>query len=243
MSYEKSAHLYDLFDQKANIDFFLRFAISAGEALDIGAGTGRVAIPLAKRGVKLHCVEPSPAMRREFERKLTELPEIANRIQIVPGEAADFVVDQRFTFALLSGCFDHFINDQERRDALENIGSHLTPGGILVFDVFLGLMENKSLSPSGETHMEDLLIKRYVNSDMVSADVQQVKLIYEIYEGDNLSERIEEIGQVGVFHREDVHHILEQTGFSVRHEWSDFGFTPYHEGDPFLVIEATTSSS
>lgn len=242
MSYDKSAHLYDLFDRKANIEFFAHFAVSAGEALDVGAGTGRIAIPLAEQGVSLYCVEPSPAMRREFERKLTGLPEIADRIRIVPGAAADFVIGQRFKFAFLSGCFDHFITDQERRDALENIGSHLKPGGILVFDVFLGLMGDKPLSSAGEAQMEDMLIKRFVGSEVVSTDVQQVEMIYEIYEGDNLLERIEEIGQVGVVHRQDVRYILEQTGFTARHEWGDYDFTPYHEGDPLLIVEAVMSA-
>lgn len=41
--YEKSAHLYDLFDRKENVDFFLRYANEAGEILDVGAGTGRQA--------------------------------------------------------------------------------------------------------------------------------------------------------------------------------------------------------
>lgn len=74
--YEKAAHLYDLFDQKANIEFFFHFAFQAGEILDIGAGTGRIAIPLAERGVTVcwlsrpcstywpcrrHLGEPSPS--------------------------------------------------------------------------------------------------------------------------------------------------------------------------------------
>ena len=60
--YEKAAHLYDLFDKKENIEFFYQYAKDAGEILDIGAGTGRIAIPLAERGIKVYCVEPSPAM-------------------------------------------------------------------------------------------------------------------------------------------------------------------------------------
>lgn len=38
--YEKCAHLYDLFDKKENIEFFLHYDLEAGEILDIGAGTG-----------------------------------------------------------------------------------------------------------------------------------------------------------------------------------------------------------
>ena len=48
--YEKSAHLYDLFDQKENVAFFGRYATPGEEILDVGAGTGRITIPLAERG-------------------------------------------------------------------------------------------------------------------------------------------------------------------------------------------------
>jgi hypothetical protein len=44
--YEKCAHLYDLFDTKENVGFFLRYGSEAGEVLDIGAGTGRI-VPLS----------------------------------------------------------------------------------------------------------------------------------------------------------------------------------------------------
>ena len=61
--YERSAHLYDLFDTKPNVAFFACYAREAGDVLDIGAGTGRIAIPVAEQGVKVYAVEPSPAMR------------------------------------------------------------------------------------------------------------------------------------------------------------------------------------
>lgn len=40
MGYEKTAHLYDLFDTKENIGFFLYYGLESGDILDIGAGTG-----------------------------------------------------------------------------------------------------------------------------------------------------------------------------------------------------------
>ncbi len=56
--YSKSASLYDLFAHKEDLEFFGRHALKEGRALDIGAGTGRLAIPLAERGVDLVCIEP-----------------------------------------------------------------------------------------------------------------------------------------------------------------------------------------
>jgi SAM-dependent methyltransferase len=77
--YERVAHLYDLFDTKENVDFFHHYAAQVEEILDIGAGTGRIAIPLAERGARVVCVEPSPAMRAQFLAKLSSRPERADQ--------------------------------------------------------------------------------------------------------------------------------------------------------------------
>ena len=159
-SYGKSAHLYDLFDRKENVEFFYRYGARAGEVLDVGAGTGRIAIPLAERGVKLCCVEPSPAMRREFEKKLARRPELRDAIHLVAGDARSFDVGRTFPAAFLSGCFDHFLDEEERLASLRNVGRHLVTGGVLVFDVFLGLMEDAPLSPAGRAEVGDREIRR-----------------------------------------------------------------------------------
>jgi len=79
--YELSAQFYDLFDRKPNINFYYFYASQAGESLDIGAGTGRIAVPLAELGCRLFCVEPSEAMRTQLEQKLEQQPSLLERIK------------------------------------------------------------------------------------------------------------------------------------------------------------------
>ncbi|MFX0052483.1 MAG: methyltransferase domain-containing protein [Candidatus Hermodarchaeota archaeon] len=80
--YEKSAHLYDIFDNKDNINFFCHYGENAKSVLDIGARTGRIAIPLAEKGVKIIRIEPSPAMRQEFNRKMNFNPKLRKKITL-----------------------------------------------------------------------------------------------------------------------------------------------------------------
>lgn len=95
--YDKAAHLYDFFDTKANIGFFVHYAVAAGEALDIGAGTGRIAIPIAERGIEVVCVEPSPGMRCVFSDTLEQDPDIASRITLLADDATTFHVEREFS--------------------------------------------------------------------------------------------------------------------------------------------------
>ena len=236
--YEKTAGLYDLFDQKANIDFFYFYASRKGEVLDIGAGTGRIALPLAKRGVKVFCVEPSPAMRKECKKKLVRHPEISGKIKLIPGRADSFVLDRSFAVAYLSGVFDHFLDDEERVRSLMNIGRHLESGGILVFDVFLGLMKDSPLSPAGSVKVGDKEYRRFVGGRLLPGKRKETILVFEEYEGDELVKRIEDRSLVGVIDRSGVHRVLAEAGFDVVNEWGEYDFTPYQEGDLFLIVEA-----
>lgn len=238
--YEESAHLYDLFDDKKNLDFFLKYAAEGGEVLDIGAGTGRIAIPLAREGVKVTCVEPSPAMRREFDLKLQKEPSLAVRIDLVEGTCSGFNLGRTFPLALLSGCFDHFLSDDERVASLSNIATHLDGGGRLIMDSFLGLMGDSPLKPAGEVAKDGLVYRRLVGGKVLPDGTRQTELVFETFRGDILVDRIEVRSLVGVTTREHIHEVLSRAGFRVDREFGDYDSTPYDGQDLLIVVAAKT---
>jgi SAM-dependent methyltransferase len=236
--YERCTHLYDLFDTKENIEVFLHYGSEADEILDIGAGTGRIAIPLAEKGVKVFCIEPSPAMRSQFEKKLAERPELAKNVQLVAGDAQSFKFNRTFPAAILSGSFDHFMDDQERLASLCNIANHLELGGKLVFDVGLGYMKDSPLSPAGKVTQGDKEYRRFVGSKLLPDDTIDWLLIFEVYRSGKLIEQIEQHSSAGVIDRPKLYSLLKQTGFEVRKEFGDYDFRDFQEGDLLLIIEA-----
>lgn len=237
-SYEKAACLYDLFDNKRNIDFFCHYARGAKRLLDIGAGTGRIAIPIAQRGVKVCCIEPSPAMRAVFVGKLREDRILAERIRLIAAKVSSFALGSAFPVAIMSGVFDHLIGDEVRLQALQNIKDHLLHGGKLVFDTFVGHPAYSPLTPAGECTIGQRQYRRYVGSRIVSEEVKEVVIVFEIYEPGKPIDRIEERGLVGLVNREQVLRLLTRTGYTVVNEYGDFDSCPYKDGDELLVIEA-----
>jgi len=227
-----------MFDQKANIEFFFHYASRAEEVLDIGAGTGRIALPLAGRGVEVVCIEPSPAMRREFEMKLARQPDLSTHIRLVAGRANSFDLGRTFSLAFLSGCFDHFLDDKERISSLTNIARHLDVKGALVFDVFLGLMGDSPLSPAGTVRVDTKEYRRLVGGKVLPGHKKETQLVFDTYEGGELVERIEETSIVGVTNKDGIYQVLAKSGFTVREEWGDYDFAPYQEGGSLLIIEA-----
>jgi SAM-dependent methyltransferase len=240
--YEKSAYLYDLFDQKENVGFFGHYATPGEEVLDVGAGTGRIAIPLTERGVRVVCVEPSTAMREQLRLKLTERPERKEKINLVAGDAASFDLNRTFPLAILSGTYDHFLDREERLASLCNIARHLQTSGILVFDVFLGLMESSPLSPAGEIQRGKRTYRRFVGRRLLPGRKVEVELVFEVYQGAELLEQVEQRSVAAITDRAQIHQVLAEAGFSVRREFSDYDFTPYREGDELLIVEAALSA-
>jgi SAM-dependent methyltransferase len=240
--YERSAHLYDLFDEKENVDFFAHYAARAGEILDVGAGTGRIAIPLAERGIYVVCVEPSRAMLAQFEKKLDRRPDLGDRITLVHDDAASFHLERTFTAAFLSGVFDHFLDRAERLASLQNVARHLELGGTLVFDVFLGLMGDSPLVPAGRVRRGECEYRRFVGRRRAPGHRVQVKLVFEVRQNGELVERIEQASVAGIIDRDHVHDLLALAGFSLRREFSDYDFTPYRPGDDLLIVDAVRES-
>lgn len=242
-SYEKTAHIYDFFSEQASIDFFCRYATQFGRVLDIGSGTGRIAVPIADTGVTVYCIEPSPAMRREFTRRLSGQKELANRIMLIGGEASSFAFKRTFPFAFMSGVFDHFVDDQSRLQALMNIKDHLEDRGTFVFDVSVKKPGDSPLKAAGNHVIGKIEYARFVSSRMVTPDVREVRIVFEVREDGHCVARIEEKGLVGVMSRSKVMDLLATAGFIVNNEYGRFDFTPYHEEDELLMIEAQNAIS
>ncbi len=236
--YERCAHLYDLFATGEKTEFFLHYGVEAGEILDIGAGTGRIAISLAEKGVKVWCVEPSPAMREQLERKLGNRPKLAEKIHLTAGDASSFNLHRTFPAAILSGSFDHFLNDQNRLSSLRNIAKHLQLGATLVFDVGIGYMNDSPLEPGGQAKLGNKEYRRFFSRKRMPDETLDWFLIYEVHQSGKLIERIEQHSSSGIIDRSGIHGLLKQAGFGIRREFGNYDFKAFEEGDKMLVTEA-----
>lgn len=237
--YEKTARFFDLFANRDGIEFYCAYAVDAGEILDIGAGTGRVAIPLAERGVKVVCVEPSLAMLAVFREKLAENPGAAANITVIGDFAASFDLGRTVPAAFMAGAFDGFLDDEERRASVENVARHVDPGGgIFVFDVWLGYMKEWPLRLSDTVVRGEREYRMYDSCKLVDGKTMEFDAVCEVYEAGELVERVEQKGWGSCSTRAGVRRLLDETGFTIRREFGGFDGKPYEEGDEVLVVEA-----
>jgi SAM-dependent methyltransferase len=115
------------------VDFLAGLA-GDGAALELGIGTGRIALPLAQRGVPVHGIDLSA----EMVAKLREKPG-AEAIGVTLGDFATARVDGTFALAYLVFNTINNLTTQEGQVAcFGNVAAHLEPGGCFVIEVGVG---------------------------------------------------------------------------------------------------------
>ena len=125
------------------VDFLVQRA-RGGAVLELGIGTGRVAVPLAQRGVRVHGIDLSPAMVARLRAK----PD-AEGIDVTMGDFATTTVGGTFTLAyLVCNTIMNLTTQDAQVACFQNVAAHLEPGGCFVIEVALADLQRL---PFGET--------------------------------------------------------------------------------------------
>ncbi len=137
--YDAIAELYDPWSRTVteDVDFYVGLAVRAGgSVVELGVGTGRIAIPTAAAGVRVIGVDSSPRMLAVCAEQ-GALAGVADLLDLRLGDLRDPPVHERVRLitcpfrALL-----HLASDEERLRALRAVRRLLVPGGRFAFDVF-----------------------------------------------------------------------------------------------------------
>jgi SAM-dependent methyltransferase len=123
---------------------FLADLAGHGAALELGIGTGRIALPLTQRGVRVHGIDLSAAMVARLRAKPG-----AEDIGVTIGDFATTRVERTFSVAYL--VFNTIMNlttQDEQIACFQNVAAHLEPGGCFVIEVGVPALQRL---PPGET--------------------------------------------------------------------------------------------
>jgi SAM-dependent methyltransferase len=123
---------------------FLADLAGTGAALELGIGTGRLALPLSQRGVRVHGIELSPAMVAQLQAKPG-----SDDIGVTIGDFADTKVGGAFQLAyLVRNTITNLTTQDEQVACFRNVAAHLEPGGCFVIEVYIPELQRL---PPGET--------------------------------------------------------------------------------------------
>jgi SAM-dependent methyltransferase len=132
----------------ATVDFLAALA-GDGAALELGIGTGRIALPLAERGVPVHGVDLSEAMVARLRAKRG-----GEAIPVTIGDFATTRIDGTFSLAYV--VFNTIMNLTTQDDQVtcfENVAAHLEPGGCFVVEVGVPRGTRRDVFALSDTHV------------------------------------------------------------------------------------------
>jgi SAM-dependent methyltransferase len=172
---ERFAEIYDQGPERADTlatVAFLEQLAGGGPALELAIGTGRVALPLAARGVHVGGVEISPEMLAKMRAKPG-----GDQIAVTLGDFADVPVQgtYRLVFVVFNTLFNLVTQEHQVR-CFQNVAAHLTEDGVFVVEAFV----------PDPTHFRD---GQYVDAEAVGVD----EVWLDVCRHDAMAQRLDEV--------------------------------------------------
>ena len=130
------------------VDFLAELAGDGG-ALELGIGTGRIGLPLARRGLRVHGIDLSPAMVAKLRRKPG-----SDSIPVAIGDFSTTRVDATFSLVyLIRNTIMNLTTQDAQVACFANAAAHLEPGGCFVIEVVVPGDRPLSVFDLSETHV------------------------------------------------------------------------------------------
>lgn len=196
---------------------FLAELAGTGAALELGIGTGRLALPLRKRGVRVHGIELSPAMVA----KLCTKPESAD-IDVTIGDFATTRVSGTFKVAyLVRKTIMNLTTQDEQVRCFCNVASHLEPSGCFVIEVVVPELQRL---PPGETVRAFTITPTHLGFD--SYDIARQGLVsHHFWVIDGKLETFS--SPFRYVWPSELDLMARLAGMSLRERWSDWSREPF----------------
>jgi len=200
------ARYYDLLyrqkDYNAEADYIAlllkKFAPSANSILELGSGTGRHAICLAKKDFTISGVDLSETMVAQANARAAKLqPELAKRIDFTVADVRTLKMVRKFDAAV---SLFHVLSYQTTNDDIKGFfntaKNHLSPGGIFIFDFWYGPAVLTQKPERRELILEDdaIYVRRLANPEMFYND-NCVEVNYDLTIRDKATDKIEKINE------------------------------------------------
>jgi len=234
---EWSAELYDYYVGLGDLPFWQSLAQESGtSALELGCGTGRLLIPLARAGLHMTGLDITPSMLAVAERKLAcETPEVRERVGLVGGDMAEFSLGMQFDFIYLpSRNLQALLMRHQQGSCLKCCARHLQPGGRLAIDVFNPALwrlvkEDRIKEDVVEFAGPDGVTVRqggYTTYDLADQSLLSI-FRFEWQEPDGSTTVRERPVALHYFFRFEVEWMLEACGFEVEALYGGFDRSPF----------------
>ena len=210
---------------QATVDLLAGYA-GDGPALEFAVGTGRIAVPLAERGVPVHGIDISEPMLEQLRAKPS-----ADRIQAVVGDMTTTVLGDDFTVAyLVYNTIMNLLSQDAQVACFENAARQLRPGGRFVIQTMVPALHN--LGP-GERYRPFHVAPHHVGIEEYVDPVKQISRSHHYHiDGDRVRTSSPPFRYVWP---SELDLMARIAGMTFEHRWADWNRTPFTGASPSHV--------
>lgn len=249
--YAALAELYDFsygdFDDDVDLYTNLGNAVD-GPVLELGVGTGRVAIPLAQRGFEMVGIDRSESMLSRAAKNLAGAEIVGGgSLKLAPADMTAFDLERQFGMVLVAAnTFQHLLTTEDQSACLACVVNHLRPGGIFAFSV-----RSPSSVSWDDSEGDSPLQLDWTRSDPATGEMVmkmtagQAEPARQVKRWTHLYDRIGAGGQMrrSVFVTElryssqaELTLLLQQAGLRVTHVYGNYDLSPVGDGDNLVFV-------
>lgn len=239
--YQNTAQFYDGGNNRSlseDISFYAYYIRNGFKILDVGCGTGRVAIAFAHLPIEITCLDHSQTMLDIFKEKMDGKSFIA-KIEIHFANMVDFELNEKFDLILFPfRVFQALTKTKDKNCCLQSVKNHLAEDGKIIinafdpnFDFLKNITNHRNLDY--EYFDQEILstVKRYSIGEQVDFEKQILRSRYE-FEVTNqqgeLSQYQDKI-ELGFMTRDQMDELFQQNNLSVENLCSWWDFSSYNE--------------
>lgn len=252
--YDPIARFYDLEHHDLTDDLLMyeNFARRCGSpVLELGCGTGRVALHLARAGFLVTGLDTSLGMLTIAREKIARAG-LKKRVRLVEADLTDFALDERFAMVTLAiNTFMHFLTVADQVRVLTVARRHLQPDGLLIVDLpraessFLPdtgehLMLNQPLTDpeSGQT-----ILKLVAATLEPATQRRHLTLAYDETDTEGAVRRTVTSFTVRYFYRYEMELLFDKAGFAVEALYGSYALDAYENDSERMIFVAQPLSA
>jgi SAM-dependent methyltransferase len=248
------AEMYDaIYASRDDAGFWRSIAAGSGNPLlELGCGTGRVLVPLARAGIEVTGLDLSSEMLERCRARLeAERPEVRDHVGLLEADMTSFDLGRRFAVITCPfGGFQQLRTVEQQLACLDRCRTHLLPGGTLVLD-----LPNPDPAPAayageqaadGEETAELVewtggrRIRWWVTIIGYDRAHQwnDCEVTFEVIEAGGETRRITETISLRYIFRYELEHLLVRAGFRLVTLYGDYDRSPFGDASPAMIAVA-----
>jgi SAM-dependent methyltransferase len=230
--YDTIAELYDPWSRSVTEDvgfYVAESRKSGGTVVELGVGTGRIAIPIAEKGKRVIGVDSSREMIAACRRR-AEAAGVSELLDLRLGDLRSPPLDEQVPLVICPfRSYLHLADDGERIEGLEAARAALVPGGRLIFDVFAPKPDDIAETQGRWLEREPGIYER------AQWDEEARTLTLSVRGPEGAATM-----SLAWISRKEWQELLEEAGFELEAVYGWFDRTPYRDGEDMIFVARRT---